>query len=103
MSKSPNKHYHLYFEARPLEEGLAEAIDDGHIGPRVCVLHSFLVPFFFDAITLVRFRVILQSFSVLCTFNLIKFFWFLLVTDFVFFFPPGAILKSILITIWLLL
>jgi elongation factor 2 len=34
MSKSPNKHYHLYFEARPLEEGLAEAIDDGHIGPR---------------------------------------------------------------------
>jgi elongation factor 2 len=34
MSKSPNKHNCLYFEARPLEEGLAEAIDDGHIGPR---------------------------------------------------------------------
>jgi elongation factor 2 len=34
MSKSPNKHNHLYFEARPLEEALAEAIDDGHIGPR---------------------------------------------------------------------
>jgi len=34
MSKSPNKHNHLYFEARPLEEGLAEAIDDGRIGPR---------------------------------------------------------------------
>ncbi len=33
MSKSPNKHNHLYFEARPLEEGLAEAIDHGHIGP----------------------------------------------------------------------
>ncbi len=34
MSKSLNKHNHLYFEARPLEEGLAEAIDDGRIGPR---------------------------------------------------------------------
>ncbi|KAG6550582.1 hypothetical protein Mapa_007835 [Marchantia paleacea] len=34
MSKSPNKHNRLYFEARPLEEGLAEAIDDGRIGPR---------------------------------------------------------------------
>jgi elongation factor 2 len=33
MSKSPNKHNHLYFEARPLEEGLAVAIDDGRIGP----------------------------------------------------------------------
>jgi elongation factor 2 len=33
MSKSPNKHNRLYFEARPLEEGLAEAIDDGRIGP----------------------------------------------------------------------
>eukprot|EP00898_Chlorokybus_atmophyticus_P007807 jgi/Chlat1/8027/Chrsp7S07764 len=34
MSKSPNKHNRLYFEARPLEEGLAEAIDEGRIGPR---------------------------------------------------------------------
>uniref|UniRef100_N1R0M7 Elongation factor 2 n=1 Tax=Aegilops tauschii TaxID=37682 RepID=N1R0M7_AEGTA len=34
MSKSPNKHNRLYMEARPLEEGLAEAIDDGRIGPR---------------------------------------------------------------------
>ncbi|GBG73856.1 hypothetical protein CBR_g17567 [Chara braunii] len=34
MSKSPNKHNRLYFEARPLEDGLAEAIDDGKIGPK---------------------------------------------------------------------
>ncbi|KAF8411276.1 hypothetical protein HHK36_003823 [Tetracentron sinense] len=34
MSKSPNKHNRLYMEARPLEEGLAEAIDDGRLGPR---------------------------------------------------------------------
>nr|TKW39417.1 hypothetical protein SEVIR_1G177640v2 [Setaria viridis] len=34
MSKSPNKHNHLYMEARPLEEGLPEAIDEGRIGPR---------------------------------------------------------------------
>ncbi|KAM0865546.1 hypothetical protein ACQ4PT_043191 [Festuca glaucescens] len=34
MSKSPNKHNRLYMEARPLEEGLAEAIDDDRIGPR---------------------------------------------------------------------
>ncbi|KAF8104075.1 hypothetical protein N665_0181s0094 [Sinapis alba] len=34
MSKSPNKHNRLYMEARPLEEGLAEAIDEGIIGPR---------------------------------------------------------------------
>lgn len=34
MSKSPNKHNRLYMEARPMEEGLAEAIDDGKIGPR---------------------------------------------------------------------
>ncbi|XP_024026254.1 elongation factor 2-like [Morus notabilis] len=34
MSKSPNKHNRLYMEARPMEEGLAEAIDDGAIGPR---------------------------------------------------------------------
>ncbi|CAM6059149.1 unnamed protein product [Sphagnum tenellum] len=33
MSKSPNKHNCLYFEARPVEEGLAEAIDDGHNCP----------------------------------------------------------------------
>ncbi|XP_061368449.1 elongation factor 2 [Gastrolobium bilobum] len=34
MSKSPNKHNRLYMEARPTEDGLAEAIDDGRIGPR---------------------------------------------------------------------
>ncbi|PWA92952.1 Elongation factor G, III-V domain-containing protein [Artemisia annua] len=34
MSKSPNKHNRLYMEARPMEEGLAEAIDEGRIGPR---------------------------------------------------------------------
>ncbi|KAL2642591.1 hypothetical protein R1flu_010178 [Riccia fluitans] len=34
MSKSPNKHNRLYLEARPLEEKLPEAIDDGRIGPR---------------------------------------------------------------------
>ncbi|KAJ0231815.1 Transcription factor [Hirschfeldia incana] len=34
MSKSPNKHNRLYMEARPLEEGLAEAIDEGIIGPK---------------------------------------------------------------------
>ncbi|KAI3922306.1 hypothetical protein MKX01_005995, partial [Papaver californicum] len=34
MSKSPNKHNRLYMEARPLEDGLAEPIDDGRIGPR---------------------------------------------------------------------
>eukprot|EP00270_Netrium_digitus_P011688 TRINITY_DN372_c0_g1_i2.p1 TRINITY_DN372_c0_g1~~TRINITY_DN372_c0_g1_i2.p1 ORF type:complete len:860 (-),score=274.97 TRINITY_DN372_c0_g1_i2:458-2989(-) len=34
MSKSPNKHNRLYFEARPLEEGLPEAIDEGKVGPK---------------------------------------------------------------------
>ncbi|MCO5600781.1 hypothetical protein L7F22_054896 [Adiantum nelumboides] len=34
MSKSPNKHNRLYFEARPLEGGLVEAMDEGRIGPR---------------------------------------------------------------------
>lgn len=34
MSKSPNKHNRLYFTARPMEDGLAEAIYDGKIGPR---------------------------------------------------------------------
>ncbi|KAL4421827.1 hypothetical protein ABPG77_001616 [Micractinium sp. CCAP 211/92] len=34
MSKSPNKHNRLYLQARPLEDGLAEAIDEGKIGPR---------------------------------------------------------------------
>ncbi|GLJ52608.1 hypothetical protein SUGI_1119670 [Cryptomeria japonica] len=34
MSKSPNKNNRLYFEARSMEEGLAEAIDEGRIGPR---------------------------------------------------------------------
>ncbi|KAK4386829.1 Elongation factor 2 [Sesamum angolense] len=31
MSKSPNKHNRLYMEARPLEEGLAESIDEGRV------------------------------------------------------------------------
>lgn len=34
MSKSPNKHNRLYFKARPMEEGLPEAIDEGLVGPR---------------------------------------------------------------------
>jgi elongation factor 2 len=34
MSKSPNKHNRLYLEGRPLEEGLAEKIDEGDIGPQ---------------------------------------------------------------------
>ncbi|MCO5558083.1 hypothetical protein L7F22_011659 [Adiantum nelumboides] len=33
MSKSVNKHNRLYFEARPLEKGLVEAIDCDRIGP----------------------------------------------------------------------
>ncbi|KAL5570154.1 hypothetical protein UlMin_026729 [Ulmus minor] len=33
-TKSPNKHNRLYMEARSLEEGLVEAIDEGCIGPR---------------------------------------------------------------------
>ncbi|KAG4950437.1 hypothetical protein JHK82_043796 [Glycine max] len=34
MSKSPNKHNRLYMEARPMEEGLVEAIERGKIGPK---------------------------------------------------------------------
>merc|ERR1712193_603277 len=34
MSKSPNKHNRLYFQAFPFEEGLAEAIDNKKITPR---------------------------------------------------------------------
>jgi elongation factor 2 len=34
MSKSPNKHNRIYLQARPMETGLAEAIDEGKIGPR---------------------------------------------------------------------
>ena len=34
MSKSPNKHNRVYMTARPLEEGLPEAIDEGLVGPR---------------------------------------------------------------------
>ena len=34
MSKSPNKHNRIYMQARPLEDGLAEAIDEGEVGPR---------------------------------------------------------------------
>lgn len=35
MSKSPNKHNRIYLEGRPLEDGLAEKIDEGDIGPQV--------------------------------------------------------------------
>lgn len=35
MSKSPNKHNRIHLEARPLEEGLANAIDEGDVGPQV--------------------------------------------------------------------
>ncbi|TKY49374.1 Elongation factor 2 [Spatholobus suberectus] len=35
MSKSPNRHNRLYMEGRPMEAGLAEAIDDQKIGPGV--------------------------------------------------------------------
>jgi elongation factor 2 len=34
MSKSPNKHNRLYFQVAPLENGIAEAIEDGKIGLR---------------------------------------------------------------------
>jgi len=34
MSKSPNKHNRVYMTARPLEDGLPEAIDEGIVGPR---------------------------------------------------------------------
>ena len=34
MSKSPNKHNCLYMEALPMEDGLAEVIDEGRVGPR---------------------------------------------------------------------
>lgn len=34
MSKSPNKHNRIYLTARPLEDGIPEAIDEGKIGPR---------------------------------------------------------------------
>mmetsp|Transcript_20180 Transcript_20180/g.27937 ORF Transcript_20180/g.27937 Transcript_20180/m.27937 type:complete len:844 (+) Transcript_20180:104-2635(+) len=34
MSKSPNKHNRLYLQTVPMEEGLAEAIDEGTVGPR---------------------------------------------------------------------
>lgn len=38
MSKSPNKHNRLYLTARPLEDGLAEAIDEGKVG---CAVRNF--------------------------------------------------------------
>ena len=34
MSKSANKHNRIYLTARPLEEGIPEAIEEGKIGPR---------------------------------------------------------------------
>jgi elongation factor 2 len=34
MSKSPNKHNRLYFQAVAMDEGLAEAIDNGEVTPR---------------------------------------------------------------------
>lgn len=39
MAKSPNKHNRIHMEARPLEDGLAEKIDEGEIGAQVR-LHS---------------------------------------------------------------
>jgi len=40
MAKSPNKHNRMYLQARPLEDGLPEAIDDG----RVSVVCSLVKP-----------------------------------------------------------
>jgi elongation factor 2 len=34
MAKSPNKHNRLYFKAAPMNEALADAIEEGNIGPR---------------------------------------------------------------------
>ena len=34
LSKSPNKHNRLYMTAEPFADGLADAIDDGKVGPR---------------------------------------------------------------------
>jgi elongation factor 2 len=34
MSKSPNKHNRLYLQARPMDEELSKAIDEGRVGPR---------------------------------------------------------------------
>jgi elongation factor 2 len=34
MSKSPNKHNRLYLKGKPMEEGLADAIEDGKVTPR---------------------------------------------------------------------
>ena len=42
MSKSPNKHNRLYLQARPLEDGLAEAIDEGKVSAAVCVYGHLL-------------------------------------------------------------
>lgn len=39
MSKSPNKHNRLYLQARPLEDGLAEAIDEGKVRTDKCPEH----------------------------------------------------------------
>jgi elongation factor 2 len=34
VTKSPNRHNRLYMDARPLEEELLQAIEDGRVGPR---------------------------------------------------------------------
>merc|ERR1711998_114633 len=34
LSKSANKHNRLYCVAEPMKEGIAEAIDEGDVGPR---------------------------------------------------------------------
>jgi len=34
LSKSPNKHNRIYMKAEPMQEGLAEAIEKGTVGPR---------------------------------------------------------------------
>ena len=36
MAKSPNKHNRMYLQARPLEDGLPEAIDEGRVGVLWC-------------------------------------------------------------------
>lgn len=46
MSKSPNKHNRLYMQARAMEDGLAEVIDEGKIGPRDDPKVSLRLPIF---------------------------------------------------------
>lgn len=48
MAKSPNKHNRIYLEGRPLEDGLAEKIDEGDIGPQVCLSSLLSLSFISD-------------------------------------------------------